>query len=251
MNSCSTRGLVLSVIDHGEADKIVTFFSPELGKVTGIAKGAKRSKQRFVNKLEEFSLLQIIYRPARHDSLLFLVEAELDDAFLSLRSDFRRYIVATFIIELTLRFTREHDPDSNLFSLLHWAMRSLDEGDEPLQVAALFHLRLLGTAGYQPDLGRCSYCRKNVSAPACYSLHPGSGSLVCNTCRKEKSSPLAPLSVQTLKFLDYAQRLEIKNMDRLRLPENTINEALLFLYRYSLHLLQQDITSWQQVKALV
>jgi DNA repair protein RecO (recombination protein O) len=133
MNSCRTHGLVLCVKDHGEADKIVTFFSPDLGKVTGIAKGAKRSKQRFVNKLEEFTLLEIIYRPARRDTLLFIVEAELKDSFLSLRRDFRRYIVAMLVLELVLRFTREHDPDSAIFSLLHWAMVSLENGEEPLQ----------------------------------------------------------------------------------------------------------------------
>jgi len=251
MNSCRTRALVLSVNTHGEADKIVTVYSPDLGKVTGIAKGAKKSKQRFVNKLEEFSLLQIIYRPPRQDTLLFLVEAELENAFLSLRSDFKRYIVAMLAAELVLRFTREHDPDSTVFSLLHWAMRSLDRGEEPLQVGALFHLRLLGAVGYRPDLDRCSFCGRNVAAGSSFSLHPGSGSLMCDTCRQTTAEPLAPLSVQTLKFLDSAQRLDLNTVDRLRLPAKNAREALLFLYRYTQHLLQRDINSWQQVKTLL
>lgn len=251
MNSCRTRGLVLCVNDHGEADKIVTFFSPDLGKVTGIAKGAKRSKQRFVNKLEEFTLLEIIYRPARRDTLLFIVEAELKNAFLSLRRDFRRYIVAMLVVELVLRFTREHDPDSAIFSLLHWAMVSLENGEDPLRVGALFHLRLLGAVGYQPELDRCGFCGRNVSAGASFTLHPETGSLVCDTCRRGSTGTLAPLSVQTLKFLEYAQRLELKNMDRLRLPGKNAREALLFLHRYTQHLLQHDITSWQQLKTLI
>lgn len=250
MNSCRTRGLVLSVSDHGEADKIVTFFSPDLGKVTGIAKGAKRSKQRFVNKLEEFSLLQIIYRPPRRDSLLFLAEAELENAFLSLRRDFRRYVVAMLVAELVLRFTREHDPDPAVFSLLLWALTSLDNGEEPLRICTLFHLRLLGSVGYRPDLGRCGFCGRNVSPGTSFSLHPGSGSLMCDSCRKGTADPLAPLSIQTLKFLDSAQRFDLGTVDRLRLPEKNAREALLFLYRYTQHLLQRDIHSWQQVQAL-
>ncbi|MDW7772273.1 MAG: DNA repair protein RecO [Desulfobulbaceae bacterium] len=251
MNSRRTRGIVLSISDHGEADKIVTFFSPDLGKVTGIAKGAKRSKQRFVNKLEEFSLLQVIYRPPRRDTLLFIVEADLENAFLSLRRDFRRYIMAMLAVELVLRFTREHDPDPAVFSLLLWAMSSLEKGENPLQVGALFHLRLLGAVGYQPELGRCGLCGKQVSAEAPFSLHQASGSLMCGACRKSSTDPLAPLSVQTLKFLDSAQRLDLKNMDRLRLPEKNSREALLFLYRYTQHLLQHDINSWQQVQTLL
>lgn len=251
MINCRTLALVLSVTDHGEADKIVTLYSPELGKVTGIAKGAKRSKQRFVNKLEEFSLLQIIYRPSRRDTLLFLVEADLENAFLTLRGDFRRYIVAMFAAELVLRFTREHDPDTAIFSLLQWAMYSLDKGEDPLQVGTLFHLRLLGAVGYRPELGRCGFCGRNVAAGSSFSLHPGSGSLMCDTCRKSTTETLAPLSVQTLKFLESAQRLDLNNVDRLRIPEKNAREALLFLYRYTQHLLQHDINSWQQVKTLL
>ena len=251
MSSLSTRGLVLSVIDHGESDKIVTFFSQELGKVTGIAKGAKRSKQRFVNKLEEFSLLQVMYRAPRQDGLLFLVEAELEEAFLALRKDFRRYTVAMYVIELVVRFTREHDPDKELFSLLLWALLSLENGNTYLQTGTLFHLRLLGTAGYQPDLSSCGFCGKEVTAQDSFSLHPETGSLVCETCRKNNTKPFASLSVRTLKFLDYAQRLELKNLDRLRIPEKNTHEALSFLYHYTRHLLQRELNSWQQIKALI
>lgn len=251
MSNCRTLALVLSVSDHAEADKIITFFSPDLGKVTAIAKGAKRSKQRFVNKLEVFSLLHILYRSPRRDTLLFLVEADLENAFLALRNDFRRYIVAMLAVELVLRFTREHDPDPAVFSLLLWAMYSLDNGEDPLQVAALFHLRLLGAVGYRPELSRCGFCGRNVAAGSSFSLHPGSGALMCDTCRKSTIEPVAPLSVQTIRFLESGQRLDLNNVDRLRLPEKNAREALLFLYRYTQHLLQHDINSWQLVKALL
>ncbi len=250
MNNCRTRGLVLSVSDHSEADKIVTFFSPDLGKATGIAKGAKRSKKRFVNKLEQFSLIEIMYRPPRRESMLFLVEAELDEAYLEVRRDYKRYIVAMLAAELTLRFTREYDPDPGLFSLLEWVMSSLAQGDEPLRTGALFHLRLLGEAGYQPVLDHCGFCGKNARMGTTYTLHPGSGSLVCDDCRSSATGSLVSLSVQTLKFLEYAQRLDLNNINRLRLPEQNAQEALTFLNRYTQHLLQHDITSWQQIKNL-
>jgi DNA repair protein RecO (recombination protein O) len=251
MTSRTTRGLILSINDHAEADKIVTFYSPDLGRVTSIAKGAKRSRKRFVNKLEEFSLLRIIYRPPRRDTLLFLAEADLENAFLTLRRDFRRYILATLAAELVLRFTREHDPDPAIFTLLFWALHSLDRGDEPLRTGALFHLRLLGAVGYRPQLGHCGHCGRPVSSEVLFSLHPAGGSLICGTCRQGSGPSLAPLSVQTLKFLDSAQRLDLGSVDRLRLPEKNAREAMLFLYRYSQHLLQHDIHSWQQVRNLL
>jgi len=250
MNSCRTHGLILNVSDYSESDKLVTFYSPDLGRATGIAKGAKRSKQRFVNKLEVFSLLHILYRPAKRDSLLFLVEADLEHSFLTLRQHYDRYVCAIYIGELVMRFTREQDPDPSIFSLLTWAMQALEDSIRPLKVATLFHLRILGAAGYQPEIDRCGICGKSVQPRLQYTLHPSNGSLACNRCGVTDSDSLFSLSVQTLKFLDYAQRIELKNIGRLKIPEKNIDEALTILYRYTQHLLQHDIHSWNQLMAL-
>ncbi|MDD3618078.1 MAG: DNA repair protein RecO [Desulfobulbaceae bacterium] len=247
MTSCRTRGLILQVYDHGESDKIVTFFSPDIGKASAIAKGAKRSKKRFVNKLEIFSLLGIIYRPARRDSLLFLDEAELENGFIPLRHAYDRYVAAIYAGELTLRFTREMDPHPELFPLLLWAMHSLTEGREPLETAALFHLRILRAAGYEPALDRCGICNGGIQAGGEYALHPGSGSLVCGRCRQKQALSFLSLSVQTIKFLGHAQQTELPNLGRLRLPRKNALEALAVLHRYTQHLLQHDIHSWHQI----
>jgi DNA repair protein RecO (recombination protein O) len=250
MNNCRTRGIVLCVSDHSESDKIVTFYSPDIGKATGIAKGAKRSKKRFVNKLEEFSLLQMMYNPPKRDGLLFLREAELENAFLSLRNTYPRYVAAAFIGELTLRFTREHDPDPFIFSLLLWAIQGLENDRDPLEICALFHLRILGAAGYQPVLDCCGFCGEAVHAGQNYSLHTGGGSLVCDTCRSTMKGGTSAITVQTLKFLYHAQCVDLGNLDRLRLSKKNTGESLDILHKYTLHLLQHEIHSWQQLKAL-
>ncbi|MCL7487109.1 MAG: DNA repair protein RecO [Desulfobulbaceae bacterium] len=251
MNNCCTRGLVLSISEHSESDKIVTFYSPDLGKAAGIAKGAKRSKKRFVNKLEEFSLLRILYTPPKRDSLHFLREAELENAFLSLRNTYPRYVAATFIGELTLRFTREHDPDPTIFELLLWAIQNLENGRAPLEICALFHLRILGAAGYQPVLDCCGVCGETIRAGQRYGLHTGGGVLVCDTCRGAIHGGSTAITVQTLKFLHHAQRAELGTLERLRLSPKNIAETLAILHKYTLHLLQHDIHSWQQIRTLL
>ncbi len=250
MISRRTSGIVLSVSDHGESDKLVTFLSPDIGRATGIAKGAKRSKQRFVNKLEPFSLLRLMYRAGRNGGLLFLSEAELANAFFLLRQRYDCFVVAMFACELVLRFTREQDPDPAIFSLLLWTLQALESGRDPLQVAALFHLRLLGAAGYQPRLDSCGLCAEPVRPGRSYTLHPGSGLLVCDRCRHDVPESASSLSVQTLKFLYKAQSIDLQHLDRLRLPRRTANETLLILYRYTRHLLQHDINSWRQLRGL-
>lgn len=247
MTPRSTSGIILRVADHGESDKLVTFCSPSLGRVTGIAKGAKRSKKRFVNKLELFSHLQIMYRPSRNGGLIFMIEAELESAYLKIRSQYPCYTGAMYLSELVLRFTRENDPDPELFTLLSWALSSINNGTQPLTIALLFHLRMLTTVGYQPELHRCSNCSTPVAPGKRFSLQPAGGALLCNTCN-HGTAPSLQLSVQTLRFLAHGQQWDLQRLDRLKLPPAAIREALLALHRYSHHLLQQDIHSWKAIK---
>ena len=248
----STCGIVLKISEHGESDKLVTLYSYDLGRVTGIAKGAKRSRKRFVNKLEEFSSLQIFYRPPRGlTGLLFISEAELLCAHLSIRNDFRRYICAMYITELMLRFTRDNDPDPRLYALLKWAFASLNFDDAPQKIAALYHLQLLDLAGYRPELDRCFNCQHPVGPDRTFMFSPGNGSLLCSACHHGHSGPNCNhISVQTLKFLARAQITSLDRLNRLQMSGTTAAEALESLYHYTFHLLQQDIHSWQAVRSL-
>lgn len=250
MNSHRTRGIVLTVLDHGESDKIVTFYSPDLGKTTAIAKGAKRSKKRFVNKLEEFSELTIYYRKSGRGGLVFLSEAELENAFLSLRNRYDRYVVATWISELTGRFTGDRDPDSRLFFLLCWAFNFLETGRPPLEAAVLFHLKLLSLTGYQPDLTCCRRCGETGNAAGGYGFNPAGGTLFCAGCDRRTGLSLLPLSLQTIRILQRVQIMELARLDRLKFSRRAVTESLVMLNRYSRHLLQREIHSWRFVRNL-
>ncbi|PID71872.1 MAG: DNA repair protein RecO [Desulfobulbus propionicus] len=245
-----TRALVLKTSDHGEADKILTFFSDTLGKVTGIAKGAKRSKKRFVNKLEPFSRLTIYYKPSRAGTLLFISEAELDAAFLVLRQSYPCYCTSAYLCELVLRFTKERDAEKNLYDVLNWAMTALENGERPLKVAALFHIRLLDITGYRPEIDQCGGCGNPLMPRELYSFAPNTGTLLCTQCQPGYQNPANALTVQTLKFLERAQGLNLERLSRLQIPDKGAKVTLQALYRFSCSLLQQDIHSWKPFKAL-
>jgi DNA repair protein RecO (recombination protein O) len=236
----------LKNVDFGESDRIITLYSPNKGRFSAIAKGAKRSQKRFVNKLEEFSLLDISYRPAKHNRLHFLSEAVLKEAFLSLRTNWQRYYAAMLASELVLRFTREHDPDSRIFSLLHWLLESLHHGTSPLPIVVFFHLHLLSACGYRPRLEYCATCScsPDKNKGLSFTLQPGNGTLLCARCNGNPGRSRFTLSLQSLKFLQTAQGMTTKQMHRLQMPENVASECLYVLYSYSKYLLQCDIHSW-------
>ncbi|MBM9537213.1 DNA repair protein RecO [Desulfobulbus alkaliphilus] len=249
----STCAIVLRVVDYAESDKLVTLYSRDLGRITGIAKGAKKSKRRFVNKLEEFSLLQLLYQTPRiENGLFFIAEAELLNAYLALRTDYRRYTTAAYLNELTVRFTREADPDSRLFTLLQWALASLERNDNPAKIIALFHLRLLAAVGYRPELSACGSCRLAITTGSGhhFRLVPGSGALICTSCHPWRELESTRLSPRTVAFLSNAQSFALHQLNRLQPSRQAAAEAMVALHAYTLHLLQQDIQSWPAVYAL-
>ena len=252
MTSRTIYGFVLKVTDHAESDKIVTFYCRELGRVNGIAKGAKKSKRRFVNKLEVFTLLQLSCRaPQVAGGLIFIEEAEIVSSFISLRNNYSLYVTATYLFELVLCFTRDNDADPHLFSLVHWAVHALEQKQYPAKVAAMFHIKLLTVTGYKPAVDQCSGCQKFVSSGCSYILLANRGALLCSLCSHTDRPSQVRLSVQTLKAMANVQRFSLAQLQRLNLTKRTIAEILLSLHHYTQQLLQYDIRSWQAMYALL
>ncbi len=251
MTNRQSPAIVLQVTAHAEADKIVTLFCRDIGKITTIAKGAKRSKKRFVNKLEPFTSLVITCRPPKKGSLFFLNEAELVNAHLFLRSHYAGYVTAAFISELVRRFSGEQDGDPTVFTLLSWALKALEQPKNHAVVAVFFLLRLLDACGYQPRLTGCSLCGCSIDQEPDFSLYPGNGTLLCHRCRRHSRGSSLHLTRQTLKFLSSGQRMHLSRLTSLHMSSNNAYQALRVLCSYSRHILQQDIHSWKQLESLI
>lgn len=242
-----TAALVLHCFDHGESDKVVTFYCPTLGKLSGIAKGAKRSKKRFVNKLELFSWLELQYDDRGNGSLVRLAEAELLDSFAALRQNYERYVAAGLLCELMVLWTRENDADSRLFSLLLWAFHVLDAGHQPLHILVLFHAKFFSMVGYEPHLAGCMACGVFDATGQPYGFNLFKGGLFCRRCQPGQSADLIPLALSTAKLLRNAQLLPQDKMARLRFSTTGLCEARNLLRRYGQHLLQREVHSWRFV----
>ncbi len=250
MEARQTPAVVIRVMDHGEADKIVTFYCPERGKLAGIAKGAKRSKKRFLNRLEPFSQLQLDYTPSRHSNLVQIQQVELLNPFATLRSRYDRYAAATLLCELVLFWTRENDGDQLLFDLLVWALTSLEQDAPWPETIILFQVKLFTALGYRPHLTDCQGCGKLDPAQAPYRFSLSQGGLTCHRCNREAGSTTLPLALSTANLLRMAQDLPSAKLSRLRFSKTSTQEALDFLKRYGTFLLQRDIQSWAHLAPL-
>ncbi len=239
-----SAAIVIDCRDHGESDSIVTFFCENLGRLTGIAKGAKRSKKRFVNKLEIFSSLRIRHTLPENNRLAFIADAELLDGFLNLREKIPCYTTASVIRELTLQATKEVEGDEDLYPLLIWAFTSLNTGRTPDLALIFFLIRFFSIIGYGPQLSCCQGCGKEILPAENYSFLVASAGICCDKCCQGNPAEKIKLSQGTLRSLSRALIQPLEQLNRLQLSGNSRQEALNFLHAYGRRLFQREIVSW-------
>ena len=207
--------IVLRSRKWGDADRIVTFYSKEKGKIGGVARGARRPKSRFGAALEPFSLCRLNLFEKAGDSLLRVSQVDLVRSSQKLRESLRLIDSAARMVNVVAAITPDGDPDSLLFDTLEQGLASLHESEDPAFTALLFQIRLLGVTGFRPQTDHCAACGKAhfASEP---QFSPLAGGLVCLSCAAHQRVRCIALSRGSLSFLQQAIRLDPAVVTRLR-----------------------------------
>jgi DNA repair protein RecO (recombination protein O) len=237
--------VVLDCIDHGESDKIITFICRDSGRLTAIAKGAHRSKKRFVNKLELFSFLQISCSQATPDRLAVLTEAELLNGFIGLRTAFVAYQAASIVRECVLLASNERQRDDNLFHLLLWTLHALNTREDHKTIIALFLIKVFDCLGYRPDFSFCQRCGIPWRADSSGLFSPLTGGLICAACLAGEDIAGRRLSAGAIQTIVMVQRQQPIRLNRCKLGRAVLAETLDCMYHYGRHLFQRDLISWK------
>jgi DNA repair protein RecO (recombination protein O) len=204
----ATSAVVLRAWPYGESDKVVCFFTESFGKLKGIAKGAKRSRKRFANSLEPFSVVNLHWQERPHAELAFLLSADLIFTFKKLDSSLEKITLAAYLVEIVDGLLGERDANPPVFHHLKNGLQSINDGAmAPLQFLTAFELELLRLVGYQPTVDSCKRCGLFHNAPkASWHFSPGEGGLLCGRCATGRESlhigPAALLVLQDLQRVD-------------------------------------------------
>ena len=182
--SLVTPAIVLRARPYGESDRIVSFLTEKHGKITGIAKGAKRSRKRFVNSLEPFSLIDLRFQDRPHSNLVFIVTADLVLGFNNLISSLERIACASYMVEITDGLIGDRDDSSLVFHHLKRGLRFLANQDTSLLFLTSFELQLLRLTGYQPVLFGCKSCgrERQSDLKGRWHFNPMEGGILCERC---------------------------------------------------------------------
>lgn len=173
---------LLRSVDYGEADRIVTLLTSRHGKVSLLARGARRSKRRFGGAIEPFLLLDVELSFGRGE-LGVLHAAQVTRAFPALLRDLARMSVAGAALELVRDVMPERAPDAAMFVCTVSMLEGLDRGAvAPRALLLSFQARVMAVCGFAPRLAACGVCGKRPARGQAAELDPVRGFLVCRSC---------------------------------------------------------------------
>lgn len=197
-----TPAIVLRTWPFGESDKIVSFLTENHGKLTGIAKGAKRSRKRFVNSLEPFSLVNLRFQDRAHSNLAFILASDLSLGFKHLATSLEKIFFASYLVEITDGLIGEREENRLVFRHLRDGLIHLEKQAMSLSFLTFFELKLLELAGYRPLLDGCRRCGRERRDPSatCWHFSARDGGIFCDPCSRLRRE-IFPLSAATLEIL--------------------------------------------------
>lgn len=211
-----TEAVVLKGFDYGEADRLLTLYTPNLGKIRCIAKGVRRTKSRMSGHLDLFTRSNLLI--ARGRQLDIVTQAETIEHFPAMRQDLLRSSNAHYVAELVENFSAEQMANYPVYALTVATLRRV--ADHPLLDLVLrsFELQLLAMTGYRPQLHRCLHCEAEI-APQANRFSSRLGGVLCPNC--VAADPSAPaITVDALKLM---RNLQVNELAVLQLP--AVNEA--------------------------
>jgi DNA repair protein RecO (recombination protein O) len=230
MASFSTPAITLRRIQHGDFDVILNCFTLAHGKISIIAKYAKKSTRRFGGVLELFSLLQLQCSAGR--GLPVLQEAELKQPYAGIRGNFRKTAFASYWAELINLWMEENVANPALFNLLAHVLSELDGGDaaDAAVLNLLFQVRFMALAGFLPELTACCACGCQLEQIQGRGLRidPARGGAVCGRCGGAGVS-LGELTKGTLKLLQWLSCSDLTQARRVRFSPAAVAESTVFL----------------------
>lgn len=193
------EAIVIRTQKLGEADRIITLFTREHGRVRAVAKGVRRTKSKFGARLEPGSLVDIQLYVGKTFDIVTQVES-LENFGDTLAGDYQKWTIASAILEAAERFTtNEGEPALQQFLLVAGALKALaDEAHDPSLILDAYLLRSLSIAGYAPSMTICSRCE--APGPHKYFSLVGGGS-VCLDCRPSASATPAPETLRLMSDL--------------------------------------------------
>lgn len=236
--SLRVEAVVLRHTDWGEADRLLTLYSREAGKLRAVAKGIRRLRSRKAGHLEPFTRVALML--ARGREMWIVTQAETVNAYLGLAENLQRTGYAAYVMEILDRFTFEEGANRLLYQLLVDTLQRVSASDDPFVPVRYYDLRMLDLLGFRPQLFECVGCGQAVKPENQY-FSAEQGGVLCPNCGSEGQG--WRVSMNTLRYLRHFQRSSYAEAARAGIPAEVRSEMEALLQNYLTYLLERGLNT--------
>ncbi len=209
MPTHESEAIVLQTYPLGEADRLVSFLSRSMGRVRGVASGARRTKSKFGSTLERLSHIHIWFYERQNRELVRINQCELVESFLDAFRDYGSGVALAVLSEVTETVLPDHEPaDANFRLLLLTAqtIKKTGKSELPLAYFALWTVRL---GGWLPPLDACARCGRALDSKEAAYFSPSASAISCSKCRRPGMRTVSPVALAA------ARKMLAERLDRL------------------------------------
>lgn len=210
MRFLSTNAIVLRNFNQGEADRIVILYTEAQGKLSAMAKGARKPKNSLAPLTQLFAHSHLLLVKGRNFHII--TQGKLKYNFPALVQDMKKFAFASSVLESLDRMTEEGEADKYIFDALLAHLYVMERAKDPELIAHSWELKLLSHLGYKPHLENCLSCGEEGEL----YFSPSGGGVVCRKCLWIYEDAL-PISQESLKSMG-----ELLTIPVHRLAEETL-----------------------------
>jgi DNA repair protein RecO (recombination protein O) len=202
-----SEAIVLQSYALGEADRLVSFLSRSMGRVRGVAAGARKPKSRFGAALERLSYIRIWFFERETRDLVRISQCEVIESFLDAFGDYASSVVLALFTEVTEAVLPDREPTDANFRLLLLAAQTVKRTRKPDVPLAYFSLWTVKLGGWLPSLDRCAQCGKALNVKETLYVSPRGSAVLCEDCRKPGMRALSAQAASLARIM-FTERLD-------------------------------------------
>lgn len=211
------KGFILKETERGEADKVLTVFSRDFGRIEVLAKAVRKMQSKLRGNVPLFSISEIGFINGR--SYKTLTDAALLSDFSNLKKNLEKLEIAYGIVDVFVRLVQPPQRDKRIWDLLKEVFSHLNSRQLSVEALPIIHSyflwRLLAILGYQPELYFCLDCRKRLEQENLG--FSAKGGVICESCRRKNNVLAASVQVNIVKILREIYKRNLKELGLIKL----------------------------------
>jgi DNA repair protein RecO (recombination protein O) len=243
-----TEAIIISSMNLGDADKLVTFFSLDRGMQKGVAKNARKSFRRFGAGLEAFTTCRLHLYEREHQELVRIESADIMSQPADICNDLVRAAAGAVMLELVKELAPPNERNTSAFILLAHVLHLLNAGEDPIFLLRIFEIKFLSILGYQPKLDHCLSCGIQPKGDVIFLSMKGG--MLCPNCMVSSGEPQVKLSQGAVGFYYQALRMDMDKICRLKPSPGILKELDQAFAAHTLHILGKRLKSTEFLRSV-